>query len=524
LSPAAAGNFPTQFVPGDYPTNHFDDKRTGWNPYETVLTTSNVASGSFGLLWTATIDSRSYTQPLVAMQENVAGGTHNVVFVGTQNDTFYAFDADTGAQLWVRSFQNPPTVIAVPASFFGNCRTFAPSMGVTSTPVYDRSTHSLYLVAATLEGVAPNQMVHYRLHQISVLDGSDVIPPTDIIATGVDYQGNPIPFDALHEADRPGLLESNGNIYVAFGSYDDLFHQYARGWIFAYSASTLQLQGFFITVRGAPQFIGSDPRPYFMGTIWAGGIGTAADDQGNVFFATANGPDDGKYNFGDSIMRLPPNLDGTQLSFFTPPNYQYLSTNDNDLGSGGPMLFPAQPGAFPDLLWVAGKNQRAYFVDRDHLAGFAPSKGYIKAIAMHPIFGGPAFYQDANGVAWIYTSDNTVGSAFLAQYKVVTTPTYSVTITARAPNPFTRIGGTTPVVSSNGTMPGTAIVWYLDRPTTTGPIPLYALDASNLSNRLFTATAGQWNLASTGALIQPTVTNGKVYVASDQQLTAFGLH
>jgi hypothetical protein len=519
---ARAGNFPTSFVPGDFPTNHFDDNRTGWNPDETILTTSNVNSNSFGKIWSASIDSRSYTQPIVAMAETVVGSTHDVVFAGTQNDTLYAFDADTGALLWTRSFTNPPTVTVVPDSYFGNCQTFAPSIGITSTPVYDRSTHSLYVVVATLEGTSPNQAVHFRLHQISVNSGSDMQAPADITGSTTDYQGNPVVFQAQYQAQRPSLLESNGNIYIAFGSFDDLFHQYARGWIFAYSASTLQQLGFYVTVRGAPAYIGTDPTPYYMGSMWGSGVGPAADANGNVWFLTANGPADGTWNFGDSVMELPPNLSGTQLHFFTPVNYNTLDANDLDFGSAGLTLLPPQSGKYPNLVWADGKAGIGYLINAGKLGGFAPSSGgYLKNVRTRAIYGAAAFYQDSSGIPWIFTSNDT-NPDYIASYKIGTAP-YSITLTAIAPTPMGRLGGTIPIVSSNGSTRGTAIVWYLDRPKSTGPIPLYALDASNVAHQLYTATAGQWIINGTGALLEPAVANGKVYVASDYEITAFGL-
>lgn len=521
-SPALAGNFPTAFLPGDYPTNHFDDRRTGWNPNETVLNVTNVAPSTFGVVWTAPTDSRSYAQPLVAMQEMVGGAPHNVVFVGTSNDTLYAFDADLGTLLWSTSFQNAAAgVTAVPDTFFKGCLTFAPSLGITQTPIYDRSTHSLYVVAATLEGPAGQQHIYYRLHQISVATGLDMQSPALISGSVVAFDGSTLTFNPDVEADRPGLLESNGNIYIGFGSFDDFYANESHGWIFAYTAAMFAPVGVFATTRGA--LVNNT----YLGSIWAGGHGIAADDNGNVYFATGNGPLDGTYNFGDALIKLPATLASSQLQFFSPSNNETLFADDKDLGSGGPVLFPVQTGKYPDLVWLEGKNDNAYLINADLLTGISSStnKGYIRSIKTRAIFGSGAFYQDLSGTSYYYTNDALLPT-HLARYTITigkTNAAYTVTKTSVSTVGFTRLGGATTVVSSNGTAPGTAIVWYIDRPTSTGPLNLYAYDATNLTTPLFSGVAGQWSIAGSGALIEPTVTNGKAYVAADNQITAFGL-
>lgn len=508
-------------MPGDYPTNHFDDRRTGWNPYETALTTSNVNSSSFGHLWTAAVDSRVYTQPIVAMGESVAGGVHNVVFVGTMNDSLYAFDADTGAGLWSVSFLNPPAVQIVPQSFFGNCQTFGPSMGIVATPVYDRSTHSLYVLVATLEqDTSGAEHIHQRLHQINVADGTDLQTPVDIAGTTTYNDGTPLAFNPDVEPSRPALLESEGNIYIGFASFDGLYRSQSHGWVFAYNASTFAQVGYFSTER-------LNNGTVALGGPWMAGIGMSADANGNVFFATADGAWDGMWAFSDSVLKMTPTLDNSQVQFWTPWTYAHDNTNDDDLGSAGVMLLPPQRGLWPNLLWTGGKNKRAFLINADQLTGLSTTanKGYIRNVQTRAIIGGSTFYQDANGVAWVYDSDDSTNASYLAQYKISTGNTiynYKIALLYRAPVPFGRIGGAEPIVSSNGSTPGSAIVWYTDRPAGTGPIPLLAFDASNISNELINVTAGQWTIEGTGALLAPTVANGKVYVASDYELEAFG--
>ena len=505
--------FTSAFVAGDYPTNHFDNRRTGWNPHETILTTSNVNSSRFGRLWTAQIDSRAYAQPIVAMAENVGGATHNVVFVGTANDSLYAFDADSGSVLWHRSLGT-----AVPQSFY-NKTDFSPSLGIMGSPAYDRSRHSLYVLAATLVTTNGKQHILQTLHQISVSDGKDIHAPVSIAGSTTLANGTSLSFDADVTPNRAALLEANGNIYIAFGSFDDAYGRSQHGWVFAYNASTFAQVGFFCLSRQVA------PDGKYRASVWQSGIGPAADANGNIFFATGDGYTDGVYDFGDSAVRLPPNLSAGGLQFWAPPTWQMDYSLDKDLGSGALMLLPTQPGTYPQLLWVDGKQYHGYLMNADKLTGISSSAnpGFVAEKATHVIYGAATFFQDSNGVAWLYTSDDTANAAYLAQYKVTTSPKYSITLVNRAHTPFTRINGATPTVSSNGNTPGTAIVWYLDRPQSTGPVMLYALDASNISNQLFNAVSGQWTISSDFAFLEPTVANGKVYVASDYELTAFGL-
>jgi PQQ-like domain len=515
---AYAGQFPTAFVPGDYPTNQFDDLRTGWNPNETVLNTTNVNSISFGQLWTATLDSRVYAQPIVAMQENVAGGTHNVVFVATLNDTLYAFDANTGASLWTRSFLTSTDKI-VPKDFFGDNAAFEPTLGIVSTPVYDRSTHSLYLVVATLEKTAGVNNMIYRLHQVAVSNGADLQTPVVITGTTTLSDGTSYTFDSNKQPQRPALLDANGNIYVAFGSFDDAYQSLTRGWIFAYSASTLAQVGYFMTEKATTS---SDS---FLGDFWAGGIGPSADSS-HIYAVSGNGPYDGQWNWGDSVLRFVPSMAGGPVQHWTPANDAYLSEDNLDLGSGGALLLPTLTGtAHPYLLWTQGKNNEVYLLDRTNLTGLSTSgrPGYLASIPDHTLMGGEACYVDSTNTAWVYSIDDSNPKAYMGQFQIVTSPSYSIVETEKAATPFTRLNGATMEVSSNGSTPGTAIVWYIDRPLDEGPLTLYAYNAANVSQQLWSGTAGQWTINEIGQFIEPTVTNGMVYVASDYELVALGL-
>jgi PQQ-like domain len=515
---AHAGQFPTAFVPGDYPTNQFDDARTGWNPNETILKTSNVKSGSFGKLWTKTLDSRTYAQPIVAMQESIGGHTHNVVFVATLNDTLYAFDADSGASLWTRSFLTSTDKI-VPKTFFGDNAAFEPTLGIVSTPVYDRSKHSLFIVVCTWEETAGEHHMVYKLHRIAVSSGADAQTAVTITGTTTLSTGAKYTFDADKQPQRPALLDSNGNIYIGFGSFDDAYESLSRGWLFAYNATTFAQVGSFMTEK-LDTGTGS-----FLGGFWAGGIGPAADTS-HIYAVSGNGPYDGNWNWGDSVLRFSPSLAGGPAQYFTPANDAYLSKDNLDLGSGGGMLLPTLTGTpHPDLLWALGKNNQVFLLDRTNLTGLSTTAkpGYLASIPTHTMMGGEACYVDSSKTAWVYSIDDTNPKAYMGQFKIITSPSYSIVETEKAATPFTRLNGATIEVSSNGSTAGTAIVWYIDRPLDEGPLTLYAYNAANISQQLWSGNAGQWTINEIGQFIEPTVTNGKVYVASDYELVALGL-
>jgi hypothetical protein len=497
-------------------TQHYDNSRTGQNVNETVLSPSTVSSGQFGKLFSVAVDGKLYAQPLYVPNVNVPGrGIHNVLFVATEHDSVYALDADsnTGGDstpLWQVSFIDPTHGVTPFSSGDVSCDTIGPEIGITSTPVIDPVTGTLYVLANTKE----NGSFFQRLHALDITTGAAKSAPAIIVAsypgTGGGSSGGEISFDPLRNNNRSGLLLAKGEVYVAWASYCD--YGTFQGWTMAYDATTLQQKAVWATT----------PNGIF-GGIWMGGAGVAADVAGKVFLATGNGTFDTSgtpVDFGDSIVRL--ELSGNQLAVadsFTPYDQGNLSDGDLDVASGGVLLLPDQPGNHVHELVQAGKEGSIYLVDRDHMGGFqnGSNSQIVQNITnqIGGIFGMPAYWN--NNVYFGGVRDNL--KAFS-----VTNGLLSSTPTSESPTNF-GYPGPTPVISSNGTHAG--IVWALQESTRldNGNAVLRAYDATNL-NIEFYDTAQNDDRDNPGPVVYfavPTVINGKVYVGAANQVSVYGL-
>jgi outer membrane protein assembly factor BamB len=321
-------------------TNRNDISRDGLNSNEVLLSSSTVNSNQFGKLFAFNVDGYAQAQPLYMSALTVNGATHNVAFVATMHDSVFAIDADTGVQLWQTSLLYPSGATTVPMSAQG-CGgvTGFDEVGILGTPVIDPSTNTLYVVAKTdVSGT-----YYFYLHALDVTTGLEKFGgPTSITATI-----GSLTFNVLDELQRPGLLESNGSIYIGFGSNGcDIT---GRGWFFAYNASTLQQEAVMTT----------QPDNSYGSSIWQGGTGPAADSLGNIYFATANGQFDyGTSDLGDSVLQLTLGSGGFTLAdYFTPFDQANMYDNDLDLGSCGPVLLPTQTNSStPNLILTSGKD------------------------------------------------------------------------------------------------------------------------------------------------------------------------
>jgi hypothetical protein len=497
-------------------TYHNDNMRTGQNVNETILTPANVNATKFGKLFALTADGQVFAQPLYMPAVTVGSQVHNLVFVATQHDSVYAWDADTFSSnpIWQVSFINPNNgVTAIPCgeAAGGDCATIYPEFGITSTPVIDSSTGTLYVVAATKEVVGSTTSYVYRLHALSITNGAEKFGgPVVIQATAGSVTLVP-----KQEMQRPGLLLVNGVVYIAFGSHGDMDPWY--GWLLGYSASTLQRVMVFNT---APSGGGA--------SIWQSGCAPAADANGNIYFITGNGAFDantGGLDYGDSIVKL--NANGTVADYFTPSNQATLSAADNDLGSSGLVLVPDQAGTYAHVLIGAGKQGVIYSVNRDGMGKFNAAGNQniqsLAALTSGPssggLFGSPAYWnENVYFVAW---NDN-VKAFQLSNGMVSLTSMSSIHLA---------FPGATPSVSANGTSNG--IVWIIqanvanDTILTTVPAAvLRAYDATNLAVELYDSSQAANNRDIAGGAIKfavPTVANGKVYVGNLNQLTVYGL-
>ncbi len=506
----------------DNVTYHHNNLRTGWYQNETTLTTSNVASSAFHFIKSLATAGKSYSQPLYISAQRVANGsTHNVLLITDSTDVVYAYDADTFGLLWKRDFKNAAAGVRQQLSSDIGCDDTWPNVGIIGTPVIDRGRNRMYVVASTKEGSA----YHMRLHALSLGSGADVTGPIEVTGTQGLVSGGSAAVNPEINYNRAGLLETNNTIYVPLSDHCDYDGGFIHGWLIGYNADTLAQVTSLDNMTSKD--IGKFDYVTFLGGIWQGGFGIAADAQNNIYFATGNGPNDGaQSDFGMSVMKLPPNLNLSQRSFFTPHNWAQLDDKDSDLGSGGVMLLPDQPAGIKHLAIAGGKGGQKYLLNRDDLGGLHPTDQVPwTANTANGIWGGPAYYVDGAGHQKILYG----GTPTLNAYTLNTGASDSLSETSHTIVGAleTRNSGVTPVVSSNGTQPGSAVVWAIktaDNNSGATAITLYAFDGANLGRTLFATTAGRWtsNGDTGGAMITPLVANGRVYLATDSIVTIYG--
>ena len=524
-------NYPGTFM------RDVDKLRTGLNPNETVLTPANVNSTQFGKLFSYSIDGTADASPLYVPNLNIPGqGFHNVVFVATEHDSVYAFDAD-GLQttpLWQDSFIDPANgITVVPPNDTGECCDISPEIGITGTPVIDPNTNTLYVVVKTKEVSGGNTNYFHRLHALDLTTGAEKFGgPVNITATapgnGAGSSGGQIPFYSLHQNQRAALLLDNGVVYIAFGAHGD--NSPYHGWIFGYDAGTLQQTMFFNT---SPNDNGIRSTGGGQGSgVWQSGDGIATDATGNLYFVTGNGVFDvnnGGPDYGDSFMRL--STSGTVVDYFTPHDQQYMNDQDIDLGSGGVLLLPDQPGPHPHLAITAGKNGTIYVIDRDNMGQYNPNNDNQIVQSVTNIFPNgnkntgnfkAAVYW--NGHLFFSPDADFIKSFAISNGQIMGSPTSQSSFIANYP-------GATLQLSANGNTNG--ILWAIQRVDLTpsgsgvrGPGVLHAFDATDLFTELYNssqASGGRDVLDMVAKWSAPLIANGKVYVASESRLTAFGL-
>ena len=528
--------------PSDYVTDRFDNARSGWNPYETVLTTSNVNSRSFGLRLTVPVDGQVYAQPLYAHGVTIPNrGRHNVLLVATERDTVYAFDADSGARLWVQRVAGCCGAEPVDVSYVGECHV-SPKIGVSSTPVIDRATNTVYVLAKAMRRDGSRMTFHHTLHALALDTGRERQDPVEITGTttltnrgiftfGRSWKhnlrrllGNTLRFDPRVQYSRTGLLLHHGVLYFGYGSH--CHDAEAHGWVFAYRASDLHQLASFVTIR--------DWQAENGGGVWQGGVGMSTDNDGYLYATTGTGPfnaNDGGLNYGDAALKLSTDLH--VVDYFAPYTQGELAQNKGDFSGAGILVLPDQRGAFPHVAVAASKMRAIFLLNRDHLGGYTPGgpDNVLQVIGDEHDFtdwcigtcGGPAYYDGPTGqlVFNVWAQDALRG------YRLVNGNGRPRLVPAgRSPNVFPGSGGAIPTVSSNGKTPGTGIVWVTTRrnidEVNTRPIELYAYDATDLSRILYSAPIGLWPNPRGHPFLVPTVANGNVYVGGYDRVFVFG--
>jgi hypothetical protein len=503
-------------------TYHYDSQRTGWNYNETTLTPTNVGPTSFGVLFQIGLDDQVDAQPLVVPNQQITAGltpgTYQVVYVATESNTIYAINAANGAVLLSRNLGTP---VPMPLG----CTANGPNVGINSTPVINVAAQTLYVVAYTLISGVPT----YQVFGLNLKDLTNNIPPVTVAASHTLSDGvTTFNFNAQYEHQRPALLGSSGIIYAGFGSFCDSFPGQSRGWLLGWQASTLApLAANRLTDTLAT---GS----FFFSSIWMSGYGiAAAPASGNLFFSTGNsgpGTYDGVRNIQESVVNVDPQLVNL-LGIFTPADENLLDENDGDLSSGGVLVVPTQPGPFPNLAAAAGKEGTMYLLNRGSLGGFTSGgpDNVLDKKTIQPCWCGLSYFTGPDGVGRVVSSGGNGGTAQITVWKIQTSPTVAfVQEGAASPVVSGQDGGTFTTISSNGTQAGTSIIWATGRPTTVTPatVNLYAFAATPSSGKLtllFSSPAGAWLNVTANADIVPVVANGQVYVASNKQLTIFGL-
>ena len=502
-----------------------DNSRSGQNLKEYALTTANVRTASFGKVFSCSVDAAIYAQPLWVAGLSIGGAVHNVVYVATQHDTLYAFDADSSActNVW----GNPVSLLPAGETFVSSsdvaCGDLQPDIGIVGTPVIDPASGTLYVVTKTR--ATNGSGLHQRLHALDIHTGVEKVAPKEIAATvagtGGGSAGGLVSFDPLLNNQRPALLLENGHVIISWASHCDL-GQY-HGWVMSYNAATLTQEAVW---NATPDGI--------LGGIWISGGGPAADANGNIYVVTGNGDWDGNSNFGDSIVKLGPPAAGIfpVLDYFTPNDQATLEGNDTDLGSGGAMLLPdLSSGLHQHLLVQSGKDGRIFLVDRDSMGKYNAGSNHVVQEVDNAlpggIWGSPTFW---NGYVY-YGAANDNGNpnsdplrAF--PFDSVQSPgLLSTSPSSQSAKIFGYSGPTSPI-SSTGTSNG--IVWALDNSNwgiSTAAV-LYAYDATNLNTMLFNSAQAAGSADQGGNAVKftvPTVANGKVYVGGASTLTVYGL-
>jgi outer membrane protein assembly factor BamB len=511
----------------DVLTWHNDNARTGQNLAEEILTLQNVSSKTFGKLFVIHVDGKVDAEPLYVQRIEIPGkGSHSVLFVATEHDSLYAFDADTGESFWHVRLLKPGETPSDPR----NCGQVIPEIGITSTPVIDlhRGPHgTIYAVAMTKD-----QQGDYfqRLHALDLQSGAEEFGgPVEIHATypgtgAASHNGTEI-FDPKQYEERAALLLLNGVVYTSWSSHCDIDPY--NGWVIGYSAQTLEQTGVLnFTPNGAE------------GSVWQSGAGPAADPQGYIYLMAANGSFDTVLNsngfpsqgdFGNSFLKIS-TYEGklAVADYFTMFNVMEENSSDADLGSGGPVVLPDMRDASGEtrrLVVGAGKDLNIYLLSRDAMGKFNARENHVYQEVPHAMKHGfsrpiPAYF---NGRLYYASTEDTLREYRLQNARLISEPASQTALKFGYP-------GTTPSISADGSRNG--IVWALENVNFSydagysKPAVLHAYDASNLAHELYNsdqAPAGRDEFGTGNKFITPMIAHGKVYVGTTDGVGVFGL-
>lgn len=509
---------PTTAAGIDVTTYHYDNARDGLNAKESTLTLANVKESAFGLVGSYPVDGKVDAEPLLVSGVSIGGSSLNLLYVATEHDTVYALDASSGSQAWKTSILGSGETTSDPH----NCEQIKPEIGITATPVIDRSygkDGAIFVAGMTKDSSGG---YHQRLHALDLVTGKELAgSPTEIAASypgsGSGSVNGKLVFDPGQYAERVGLLLLNGTIYTAWTSHCD--SQPYTGWVMGYDETSLQQSAVLnLTPNGNE------------GSVWMSGYGLAADSGANIYFLDANGALDTGFtttgfpdhsDYGNAMMKLSTAPGLAVADFFAPFNSQAENAVDQDLGSGGAMVLPDlvdAVGRTRHLLVGAGKDGNIYVADRDHMGEFVPGASNnnnlyqeIPSALPNGAWSGPAFFNNT-----VYYGG--VGDALKA-YPV--TDALLALVPASESAAIFPYPGSTPGISANGTRD--AIVWAVESSPTAAGV-LHAYDATNLGNELYNSqqAAGRDAFGIGNKFITPMIANGRVYIGTQNAVAVFG--
>lgn len=553
-------------------TYHNDLARDGANTQEYALSSASVTPSTFGKLFSCPVDGAVYTQPLWVPGVTVNGTVHNVVYVATQHDSVYAFDADSSpcVKLWQASLLDSmhggttgetPVVWQDVGYCYGD---IYPEVGVTGTPVIDPSSGTIYAVSASeIPGAQsgdcslPAGSYFHRLHALDITTGNEqpnapVTIAAAVAGTGDGSVGGVVTFNSQLEHQRSGLaMSTDGTVYVAFAAHEDAWPYH--GWLLGYNGANIQQQ--FSVFNTTPNGV-NGPNGGADGGIWAAGGAPALDSGNNVFVATGNGIfDEGggmsmQNDYGDSVLNLSSPLPGTSAmqvnGWFSPDDEVNLEQADVDLGSGSPVLLPDQTVGPQHLLVQLGKDGVVYLIDRDNMGYFNVAGNQVVQYfqATGGFWGTLALWQ--NSLYFAGAGDVMKRFSFDPNMGLFCSPQPCTPSPASHSNQGYSFPDISPSVSSQGNSNG--IVWGIDAALygyasanaaggtncyvspvpapCTGPAVLHAYSATNLATEYWNSAQAANNRDQAGAAVKfvpPTIANGKVYVSTRTEIDVYGL-
>ena len=496
-------------------TSQYDNSRTGATLNERTLSPQNVNARQFGKLGAFKVDGAVYAQPLFVPKVEIPNkGTHDVLFVATEHDSVYAFDAirPSDPPLWQVSFLDKARGTLPVSEDDSQCPFIRPEIGITSTPVIDLKTGTLYVLARTkIRHRASSDEYFQHLHALAITTGVEKFGGPKLITasvsgTGAGATNRQVAFDPLHENPRAALLLTNGVVYLTWASSCDVdpYH----GWVMGYDAQTLA-QKAVLNVNPDGSEAG----------IWLSDTGPAADAEGNIYVPTGNGTFDAGSagrDYGDSVLKL----DGSSLAirdYFTPHDQERISGADSDVGSSGPTLLPDQPGPHRHLLLQPTKDSTIYVIDRDQMGKYQHDRDNLVQ-TMRLAGGGYGAMAYWNSRAFFAASDDYLHSYAVKNGQLILSESSAM----KFANP-----GATPSVSADGNK--NAIVWAIATKTWDGPdtkpAVLYAFDATKLGQPIYTSEQNSQRdrAALATRFVIPVVVSGRVYFGTRGEVEVYGL-